>query len=293
MRLLLVFTLVIAAFAVQAQQYYQQLIHSVQVPISAEQAWENWTTAEGITSFFAPGANIGANMGEPYEVLIDTSAVKGKQGNEGCIITQYQPYEKLGFQWIAPPKFPTERKVKTEVFLLFETEYPYQTKVTLAQVGWQEGGEWAAVYEYFDKAWQWVLSEFEAYTYTQALAPFSFLEGTWQSGSTGDYLTWTINDKSLTSFMHTQATDTSNRTNEYQLYLQPTALFYTPLQNAEATTPYTVSEVGDSKIILDRAGDVFPNKLSYQRDGNTLLLTKEGNKDGKPYTEQVTFTAIN
>lgn len=293
MRLIFVFLLFITSVAVQAQQYYQQLIHAVYVPISAEQAWESWTTAEGITSFFAPVANIGANMGEPYEVLIDTSAAKGQQGNEGCIITQYKPTEKLGFQWIAPPKFSAEREVKTEVFLLFETEYPYQTKVTLAQVGWQEGGEWAAVYDYFDKAWEWVLGEFEAYAYAQALAPFSFLEGTWQSGSTGGYMTWKINDKSLTSFMHTQVADTNNFSDEHQLYLQPTALFYAPMHNAEAAAPFTVSEVGDNKMVLDRTGDLFPNKLSYQREGNTLILTKEGKLDGKSHTEQVTFTAIN
>lgn len=278
-----------------AQNYYQQQIYSVEVPISKAEAWEMWTTKDGITSFFAPKANIGGGVGEPFEVLIDTSAEKGKQGNEGCVITQYQPGEKLGFQWVAPPKFPEERAVKMEVFLLFEAPYENWTKVTLAHIGWQEGGKWPDVFAYFEKAWPWVMDQFEEKAYTQVLAPYSFVEGTWASTEGNSFEYWKVQSKQLGGYGYTVADGDTTITERFTLSVSPQALYFTPITQEEGDEePFTASLLKEpNAFILEREGDDFPNTITYQLKNNALHISLAGKENDQPKEVQLLYNKVN
>jgi uncharacterized protein YndB with AHSA1/START domain len=128
---------------------------TVTAPVST--VWEAWTTREGVTTFFAPQANVELFIGGRYEMLFDPEAPAGSQGGEGLRILSYLPEEMLSFEWNAPPRFPSVRGERTWVVVQFEPEQGDSTRVTLTHLGWREGEAWDQVYDYFLHAWDIVL----------------------------------------------------------------------------------------------------------------------------------------
>jgi len=80
------------------------------VKAAVSQAWEAWTTEEGIRSFFAPACNVDLRVDDPFEVLFDPEAAPGKRGAEGCRILAFQPEKMLALTWNAPPHLAEVRK---------------------------------------------------------------------------------------------------------------------------------------------------------------------------------------
>jgi uncharacterized protein YndB with AHSA1/START domain len=127
------------------------------VPASLEQAWKAWTTTEGVRTFFSSDANVELAVGGPYEIYFDLEKPYGSRGSEDCKVLSYLPTEMLSFEWNAPPEFGELRGMHTIVVLQFQEVGPGQVKVILSQLGWGKGEEWDKLYDYFDKAWSWVL----------------------------------------------------------------------------------------------------------------------------------------
>jgi len=135
--------------------------HSV-VSIPPETAWKTWTTIEGVTSFFAPKANVDAKIGGPYELFFDLKAPKGFQGTEGCRVLRLEPPKNLTFEFIAPPQFPNVRRVRTRVDVLFdEVLKGGLVKVSLVHSGFVEGEEWDESFDFFSWSWELVLGRFQ------------------------------------------------------------------------------------------------------------------------------------
>jgi uncharacterized protein YndB with AHSA1/START domain len=128
---------------------------TITAPVSA--VWEAWATREGVTTFFAPQANVELSIGGRYEMLFNLEASAGSQGGEGLRILSYLPEEILSFEWNAPPRFPNVRGERTWVVVQFEPEQEDSTRVTLTHLGWREGEEWDQVFDYFLRAWDIVL----------------------------------------------------------------------------------------------------------------------------------------
>ena len=119
--------------------------------------WAAWTTEEGVKTFFAPQANVDLAISGRYEMFFNPDAPVGSQGGKGLRILSYLPEEMLSFEWNAPPEYPTVRQEKTWVVIQFEAQSPDSTQVVLTHLGWQEGGEWDQVYDYFVRAWDVVM----------------------------------------------------------------------------------------------------------------------------------------
>ena len=51
---------------------------SVLVSAGVEAVWQAWTTTEGVTSFFAPAADIEPRVGGAYRVYFDPGAEPGR-----------------------------------------------------------------------------------------------------------------------------------------------------------------------------------------------------------------------
>ncbi len=115
--------------------------------------WNAWTTKEGIKSFFAPDCKIEIRVDGKYEILFLSDAEDGKRGSEGCVILGIQKNKLLSFSWNAPPELQEARKQKTFVIIRFTEVDNNHTKVDLTHIGWGEGGEWDAAYDYFKRAW--------------------------------------------------------------------------------------------------------------------------------------------
>jgi uncharacterized protein YndB with AHSA1/START domain len=122
-----------------------------------EQAWQAWTTREGITSFFAPDARIEPRAGGAFEVYINPYAEPGMKGADDMRFLALQPPRMLSFTWNAPPHLPEARQQRTVVVVRIHPVNERETRVTLHHTGWGDGGEWDQAFAYFDRAWGNVL----------------------------------------------------------------------------------------------------------------------------------------
>ncbi len=127
------------------------------VPATLDAAWAAWTTREGIISFFAPDAVVEAKVGGPFQIYINPGAPVGMRGADDMHFLAVQPKKMISFDWNAPPSLPEARAQRTLVIVRFVPVDDKNTRVTLHQTGWGDGGEWDKAYDYFDKAWGNVL----------------------------------------------------------------------------------------------------------------------------------------
>jgi uncharacterized protein YndB with AHSA1/START domain len=127
------------------------------VAATPQQVWNAWTTRAGITSFFAPDANIDARVDGAFEIYINPLAEPGLKGADGMRFLALQPPRMLSFTWNAPPSLPEARQQRTVVVVRIQPVGEKETRVTLHHTGWGEGGEWDQAYGYFDRAWGNVL----------------------------------------------------------------------------------------------------------------------------------------
>jgi uncharacterized protein YndB with AHSA1/START domain len=153
-------TLAAAALALAAAQAVaaeRAIDKDVVIAATLDQAWDAWTTREGITSFFAPDARIEPRVGGAFQVYMDPGAAPGMKGADDMHFMAVQPKKMISFDWNAPPHLAQARAQRTFVVVRFEPLADNATRVTLHHTGWGDGGEWDKAYDYFDKAWGGVL----------------------------------------------------------------------------------------------------------------------------------------
>ena len=146
----------IAALAVASSLAHaaeRSIDKEVVLATTPEQAWQAWTTREGITSFFAPEAKIEPRVGGAFEVYINPYAEPGLKGADDMRFLALQPPRMLSFTWNAPPSLPEARQQRTFVVVRIHPVSERETRVTLHHTGWGDGGEWDKAYAYFDRAW--------------------------------------------------------------------------------------------------------------------------------------------
>jgi len=129
----------------------------VVIAATPDEAWDAWTTREGIVSFFAPDARIDARVGGAFQIYVNPLAEPGMKGADDMRYMALQPKKMVSFDWNAPPSLPEVRGQRTFVVVRLEPVGERQTRVTLHHAGWGDGGEWDKAYAYFDRAWGNVL----------------------------------------------------------------------------------------------------------------------------------------
>jgi uncharacterized protein YndB with AHSA1/START domain len=147
---------VIAAPLAQAAE--RSIDKEIVLAATPEQAWQAWTTREGITGFFAPDARIEPRVGGAFEIYINPYAEPGLKGADDMRFLALQPPRMLSFTWNAPPNLPEARQQRTVVVVRFQPVGERETRVTLHHTGWGDGGEWDQAFAYFDRAWGNVLA---------------------------------------------------------------------------------------------------------------------------------------
>jgi uncharacterized protein YndB with AHSA1/START domain len=152
-----IFGAALALAAASTQAAERAIDKEVVLAATLEQAWQAWTTREGVTSFFAPDARVEARVGGPFEVYMDPGAPAGMKGADDMRFLAVQPMAMLSFDWNAPPSLPQARAQRTFVVVRFAPVDAQRTRVTLHHTGWGDGGEWDKAYAYFDRAWAAVL----------------------------------------------------------------------------------------------------------------------------------------
>ncbi|MBU0983389.1 MAG: SRPBCC domain-containing protein [candidate division Zixibacteria bacterium] len=138
----------------------RSLINEVTVDASLDDVWAAWTTTEGAQKFFSPNVDIDLRIGGRYEIYFDMDAAPGSRGSEGCRVLSYLPMQMLSYEWNAPPSIPSLRDAdkKTWVVMQFEVVGETQTRIRHTLLGIGEGEDWDRYYEYFERAWPYVLA---------------------------------------------------------------------------------------------------------------------------------------
>jgi uncharacterized protein YndB with AHSA1/START domain len=145
------------AAAVAAERALDKSIH---VPASPAQVWQAWTTADGVRTWLAPDAVVDARVDGPFRIFFNPLAPVGQRGADDMRFLALQPHRMLSFDWNAPTDWPVVRAQRTMVIVRLEA-VEGGTRVTLHQVGWGEGDDWDAVYRFFDRGWEQVLSRLQ------------------------------------------------------------------------------------------------------------------------------------
>ena len=142
--------------AVAAQE--RAIVKEVVVKATPEAVWQAWTTAEGIKSFFAPGARIEAKSMGLFEIHMNPFAPEGLKGADDMRFLALQEPRMLSFTWNAPPHLADARKQRTVVTVRMTPVDSTSTRVVLHHAGWGDGGQWDQTYDYFNNAWPRVLA---------------------------------------------------------------------------------------------------------------------------------------
>lgn len=153
----------------------RSLDKEVIIKATVDEAWQSWTTRDGITAFFAPDAKIEPRVGGAFQIYINPGAEPGAKGADDMRFLALQPGRMISFDWNAPPHLPEARAQRTFVVVRFAPVDAASTMVTIHHTGWGDGGEWDKAYQYFDRAWGNVLVE---------------LQKRWATGQRRDWTEW-------------------------------------------------------------------------------------------------------
>lgn len=133
------------------------LYKEVTVKAPLDSVWNAWTTNEGAHEFFSPYTNIQLRTGGPFEIYFSNDGELGMRGSEGCKVLSFLPKSMFSFEWNAPPQFGPLRYIYTRVVINFEALGSDSTKVKFSHLGWGTDLGWDEIYNYFDRAWGYVL----------------------------------------------------------------------------------------------------------------------------------------
>ena len=125
----------------------------VELAAPVEDVWRAWTTEEGVKTFFAKGAHIEPQVDGAYEIFFNPAGAPGKRGADGMRVLAFEAPRRLAFTWNAPPTIPAIRGQRTMVVIELEATGPRRTRLRFTHLGWGEGKDWDAAYDYFDHAW--------------------------------------------------------------------------------------------------------------------------------------------
>lgn len=133
------------------------------VNCSVKTVWQKWTTHDGLKTFFGADNKIELQMGGAFEIYFLMDNPYGLRGSEACKIISYLPEKMLSFSWNAPPHFPEIRNHahKTWVVVLFHAVDENNTMIEINHLGWIDDRGFDEVFDYFNHAWQVVLTNFE------------------------------------------------------------------------------------------------------------------------------------
>jgi len=136
------------------------ILKSMIINQPVDKIWWQWTTHEGLKTFFGYDNNIVLEPGGPYEIYFNEEKPEGFKGSEGCKVISFSPNKMLAFTWNSPPQFtgPRRSSSKTTVEIALKAISENQTEVTISHTNWPKEADWDEVFEYFDTAWDIVLN---------------------------------------------------------------------------------------------------------------------------------------
>lgn len=138
----------------------KRIVITKEVDLSLSRAYELWSTTKGTEELFMTKTHIELKPFGMYEIYFIVDGVIGLRGSENSKVLSYIPNEMISFTWNAPPNHPYVRNhpYQTHVVIKFYPLSDHKTKIDLIHHGWPEGKPWDDVFQYFTKAWEFVMT---------------------------------------------------------------------------------------------------------------------------------------
>lgn len=138
----------------------KKIVITKDVHLSIERAFNLWSTTKGTEELFQTKTQIELKPFGMYEIYFIVDGEIGLRGSENSKVLSYIPNEMISFTWNAPPNHPYVRNhsYQTQVVLRFYPLSDIKTRVELYHHGWPEGKPWEEVFNYFEKAWEFVMT---------------------------------------------------------------------------------------------------------------------------------------
>jgi uncharacterized protein YndB with AHSA1/START domain len=172
---------------IKAQEMDSTSLHyKLNLNISVEEAWNLWTTNNGIKKFFAPDCNVNLTLGGSYEIFFFPLKPYGQKGSDSSIVLSYIPRKMLSVEWGVPRWFEA-RKLATKQFkrtylVLFFSEGSNSTNsvIEFYHLGFGKGSDWQSVMEFFNspRGWLSIFKRLETYAETGEVTNWDLLEWT-------------------------------------------------------------------------------------------------------------------
>jgi len=145
------------------------------VEADVQRVWEDWTTAEGLTGFFAKDAVIEPRPGGDYIVIFAPDAPEGSRGSDTGMILGLQDdnddgSRMISFTWAMPPYMPEIRPHMTAVQIWFVPDGAGRTRLRLFHTGFGDSQAWQDGRAYFSKTWPEVLRAYQEHIREQNAA---------------------------------------------------------------------------------------------------------------------------
>lgn len=136
---------------------------SITIQSDKKWIWRAWTEADRITKWFAPAAEIEAEVNGKFELYFDP-ANKEAMSTKGCKILKFEPGKFLAFQWKGPDPFAETMNTRENLTVVEITLHSQDngTQITLLHTGWGESDDWLQAREWHIQAWEQMLQSLKS-----------------------------------------------------------------------------------------------------------------------------------
>jgi len=132
------------------------------------EVFTDWTTAEGLQSFFAVEAHVELEANGRFDVWFMPDAEPGQRGSDGSKVLGFQKNRMLSATWVMPPYMPEINPHHTFIQVWFDDLGEDGTRVRLYHHGFGDGPAWDEGYDYFAKAWPQVMDAYSKHAAGEA-----------------------------------------------------------------------------------------------------------------------------
>lgn len=129
----------------------QVLEHTIELPVSIEEAWKYITDKDYLTRWAAPFVSIDLRIGGTWESSYNPKSDVGNDGNIVMEILTYRPTSLCSMIVTKTTKGFKHPHIVKQVAINYELKKRKNKKtlLRLSMVGWKKGKEWDEVYQFF------------------------------------------------------------------------------------------------------------------------------------------------
>ena len=141
------------------------LRHEGVVDAPVAEVWKAFTTTEGVISWMVPMAVVDFGIGGTLEASYSPDAVFPSTDNIKHEFLAYLPNEMIAMRVIQCPPGTPHKEILEQLWsvITFEPVGEDRTRVAIAGVGYGEGEDYDAVYDFFDQGNAWTFAQLQKY----------------------------------------------------------------------------------------------------------------------------------